>query len=222
MCPQLVQVLLVEDDEDDYYLTTAVIQSIDRTRYQIVWCNTFQKAVDALSEQSFDVALVDYRIGGETGLEFVKVARANGFFVPMILLTGLRDRDIDIAASEVGALDYLSKHELTPALVERSIRFACANAERTSLVRQVAARFDLDGLGVGELLLIWVWNTSRCHRQIGLDRMRRDLLVRCLVSFEVGEGLCQLVDGGKQLAVRADVGLDSQMQLVDRLQIGQL
>ncbi len=46
MRPKTVRVLLVEDDEDDYLLTRHVIDSIDQRRHEIVWCNTFGKALN--------------------------------------------------------------------------------------------------------------------------------------------------------------------------------
>ena len=147
----LIRVLLVEDDEDDYFLVRDVIESIDRVRHEIVWCDTFDKGFDALTEQSFDVALIDYLIGSKTGIEFVTRAKADGLDVPMILLTGLQDGEIDIAASEAGASDYLTKDELAPAVVERAIRFARANAatRRSLAERSGLLQTTLDNSGSG-------------------------------------------------------------------------
>ncbi len=155
MRSEKIRVLLVEDDEDDYILTRDVIDSIDRVRYELVWRETFDTARDVLTEQSFDVALIDYRIGLETGIEFIRTSKASGLDLPMILLTGLSDRDIEIAASEAGAADYLKKSELSPALVERTIRFACANAatQRSLAERSGQLQKALDDLSEREARL---------------------------------------------------------------------
>lgn len=151
MASQAIHVLLVEDDDGDYFLTSGAINSIGRARYEIVWCQTFEKALDALSRQSFDVALVDYRIGVQTGIEFMVAAKAKGHDVPMILMTGLQDHEIDLAASNAGAADYLNKGELTSALIERSIRFACANATTQRILAQRSGLLQttLDNTGSG-------------------------------------------------------------------------
>ena len=151
MSSQALRVLLVEDDEDDYFLACDVLKSIGSARYDIVWCETFDKAFDAIKTQHFDVALIDYQIGGRTGIDFVKTVNTGGIDVPMILLTGLRDQGIDIAASEAGASDYLNKDELTPSVVERSIRYACANAaNRRSLAEWGSLlQTTLDNTGSG-------------------------------------------------------------------------
>ena len=127
MSAQPIRVLLVEDDEDDYLLTRDVIETIDGA-YEIVWRETFEKGWAALKDEPFDVGFIDYRIGGRTGIDFVRAVRSEGCDVPMILLTGMRDREVDIAASEAGAADYLEKDAITPALAERAIRFARASA----------------------------------------------------------------------------------------------
>jgi len=48
--------------------------------------------------------------------------------VPMVLLTGVGQRDIDVAATEAGAADYLDKSELSTTILDRTIRYAIANA----------------------------------------------------------------------------------------------
>jgi len=44
--------------------------------------------------------------------------------VPVIVLTGQGDRDVDVEAARAGAADYLVKGEVSPALLERAIRYA--------------------------------------------------------------------------------------------------
>ena len=152
-----IRVLIVEDDEDDYILTRDVLDSIDQQHHEIVWCRTFGKALNLLAEQSFDVALIDYRIGQETGIELLTAAKAGGHHVPMILLTGLDDRDIDITACEAGAFDYIVKDEFTPANAERTIRFALAfEATRRSLAKRAdVLQTTLDSItGRGTVLKI--------------------------------------------------------------------
>ena len=41
MPPELFKVLLVEDDEDDYFLTRSLFAEIKGNRYKIDWISTF-------------------------------------------------------------------------------------------------------------------------------------------------------------------------------------
>jgi PAS domain S-box-containing protein len=52
------------------------------------------------------------------------------------LLTGLSDYRLDLEAMELGAADFLIKDKLTPELLERSIRYAIAQAEAVEELRR--------------------------------------------------------------------------------------
>ena len=191
MSSQALRVLLVEDDEDDYFLACDVLKSIGPSRYEIHWCETFDKAYDAIRTEQFDVALIDYQIGGKTGIDFVKMVNGVGIDVPMILLTGLRDQGIDIAASEAGASDYLNKDELTPAVVERSIRYACANAaNRRSLAEWGSLlQTTLDNTGSG------VAAVDASGQLVAYNQRLSELISQ--ISPQIGPVAIQLASGDK-------------------------
>lgn len=130
-------VLLVEDDRDDFFLTQDVLQCVPNHKYSVVWAGSYERANFELLERSYDVALVDYRIGERTGLEFIREAGRRFPDTPMILLTGLIDPHIDRAAEEAGAADFLEKGAITPELLDRSIRYAIKNARRRAILDAV-------------------------------------------------------------------------------------
>lgn len=125
----VIRVLLVEDDEDDFLITRDVLDDIPGRSVVLDWFEDYDTAFARLSEGECDICFVDYRIGGETGIEFVARARAAGIRTPLVLLTGVGQRDIDVAATRAGASDYLDKSELNPALLERTIRYSIAHAD---------------------------------------------------------------------------------------------
>jgi signal transduction histidine kinase/DNA-binding response OmpR family regulator len=125
---EAIKVLLIEDDEDDYLITRDLLNDVKETRYELRWSSTYEEGIAALREQEPDICLVDYRIGGQTGLELIDEAVAAGCVTPMILLTGMEDRDVDVAAMTAGAADYQEKHGLTARALERSMRYAISAA----------------------------------------------------------------------------------------------
>ena len=135
--PRETTVLLVEDDRDDFFLTEDLLKCIQRETHRVVWAVSYEAAKTELSERPFDVALVDYRIDGRTGLEFISEVGSNFPHCPMILLTGLQDPDLDLAAQQAGAVDYLAKDSLTSELLDRSIRYARQNTQRWTLLNTV-------------------------------------------------------------------------------------
>ena len=73
----------------------------------------------------------------------------------MILLTGVGQRDIDIAATEAGASDFLDKSDLTASLMERSIRYAIANAKSLEALEEqssfLTTTLEYSGAGIAAL-----------------------------------------------------------------------
>ncbi len=136
------RILQIEDDEDDYIITRDLLADINDCTYQLHWCSTYDAGLKALDGKP-DVCLVDYHVGDRTGLELVEDALARGCHVPMILLTGLGDREVDVAATRAGVMGYLEKGALTSDVLERSIRYAMKQAEdRTEKLALLEATLD--------------------------------------------------------------------------------
>jgi signal transduction histidine kinase len=132
-----IRLLLVEDDEDDYLITRELLREIAADQYDIEWAQTFDAGLGTLVRNEHDVALIDFRLGGKSGIELLREALQMGCLAPAILLTGAGDRDIDMAAMEAGAADFLDKTTLTAPLLDRSIRYAIAKArDRRALIEK--------------------------------------------------------------------------------------
>lgn len=73
---------------------------------------------------AFDVAFIDYDLGQETGARFLEeIGGRSGQTVP-ILVTGLSDRSVQGVALEAGAVAIINKADMTPLLLETTIRTA--------------------------------------------------------------------------------------------------
>jgi len=141
-----VHVLLVEDDEDDYVITRDLLSDIEQTEYVLDWVNNSKDALAKLQtkESQYDVCLLDYRLGNETGVDILRKAAAEGVNVPMILLTQHTDRDIDLSAMHEGASDFLVKSEINSTNLDRVIRYVRSvkqhEQERMELALALEAR----------------------------------------------------------------------------------
>lgn len=137
----ILKVLLIEDDEDDYILTSELLQDVKGTNYELVWESNYNNALANMLGSHYDVCLVDYRLGDGTGIELLREAAANGCRIPMILLTGQGDKEIDIEATEAGAADYLVKGEIESSVLERAIRYAVAHGRTLEILSESENRF---------------------------------------------------------------------------------
>ena len=139
-----VRVLMIDDDQDEYVLIFDLLSEACRGEFHLDWVATYDWGLDAIRRNEHDVYLIDYRLGGRTGLELIRDAHESGCGAPLILLTGQGDREVDIEAMNSGASDYLVKGQIDATSLERSIRYAIEHKrgalEREGLVRELQAR----------------------------------------------------------------------------------
>ncbi len=121
---RLFKVLLIEDDEDDYVLIREMLSMSIVSEFQLDWADTYDSGFEAIRGAEHDVVLLDYRLGPRNGLDLLRDAIALGCKMPIIILTGQGDFQIDMRAMRSGASDYLLKEQLRADLLERSIRYA--------------------------------------------------------------------------------------------------
>ena len=135
MSTKPIRVLIIDDDEDDFLITSDYINSIDGGNFTIAWCYKYADAVDRISKREGDIYFIDYRLGAKTGLDLLKDAMAIHCEEPIILLTGKGNRIVDQEAMAIGAFDYLIKSELNTEKIERSIRYALERAASVKALR---------------------------------------------------------------------------------------
>ena len=120
----LLSILLVEDDEDDYVIIRDLLSEIEG--FELEWVNNYGAALGAMEREEHDVCLLDYRLGERSGLDLLREASVRGYGIPMIILTGRGDREVDLQAMQAGAADFLAKDRIDAPLLERAIRYAFA------------------------------------------------------------------------------------------------
>lgn len=134
-----IKILLIEDDEDDYILTLDTLNDIPGKMYELEWVTNYDEGLRAIASNSFDVFLLDYRLGKESGLDLLKKMNLVVESGPIILLTGQGDRQLDFEAMEAGASDFLVKADLNPDLLDRSIRYSI---QEFKTIRQLRKKED--------------------------------------------------------------------------------
>ncbi len=119
-----VKTLIIDDDEDDFFITSQYLKEITEFNVSPSWSYNIQDAQQKLASNDYDIYFLDYRLGARTGLELLKEAISGGCHKPIILLTGKGTSEIDKQAVQNGAYDYLVKSELNPEKLERCMRYA--------------------------------------------------------------------------------------------------
>ena len=133
MPPTPLRVLVVEDDDDDFVLTGGLLRQAGG--FVVERAASYAEALERLDGR-YDAVLADHRLGAHTGVDLVREAAARGVATPVVLLTGQGGRELDVQAMRAGAADFLEKDELTPALLERTLRYAVENGRTQAELRE--------------------------------------------------------------------------------------
>jgi PAS domain S-box-containing protein len=131
-----IRILIIEDDEDDFHLTSQYIKAIPESKHwKIDWCYKYDDAIDHICNKNYDLYFVDYFLGAKTGLDLLREKSIKNCHEPIILLTGKGNQEIDLEAMISGAMDYLVKSELNTEKLERTIRYALEKAQTLKALR---------------------------------------------------------------------------------------
>ena len=130
-----IKIMIVDDDQDDFIITSEYIRHIPGTSFEIDWCARYADALEHMTSRTHDLFFVDYRLGAKSGVDLLKEALENNVEEPIILLTGKGNYNVDIEAMQLGAVDYLIKTELSIEKMERSIRYALERAATIKALR---------------------------------------------------------------------------------------
>jgi signal transduction histidine kinase len=141
MTAEPLSVLLIDDDREDYLLTREMLADVAGVVFRLDHAATYEEGLDLLREGKHDAVLLDYRLGGRTGIELLREAQEIERRPPIILLTGKGQREIAFEALTLGVSDYLEKAGLSPALLERVILYAMRQRrQETRLEEKVRER----------------------------------------------------------------------------------
>ncbi len=140
------KILIIEDNLLQYKVTDRMLANAQVGRFQSDWAQTYEDGLRLLLTGEYAACLLDYQLGERNGLDLLRAAREQRCETPVIFLTADSSEHVDEAAMEAGASDYLVKGEITPRMVERSIRYSLKLAEAMLELRQLATHDALTGL----------------------------------------------------------------------------
>ncbi|WP_425638343.1 ATP-binding protein [Algoriphagus yeomjeoni] len=135
-----IKVLYVDDDPDDFLLASSLLKKITDTTYEVEGATSLEEAIPKLDE-SFDLFLVDYRLGKDTGLELIREIKLVRKHAPVIMLTGMSTGNIDKEALNLGVSDYLVKGEFDAQTLDRTLRYAIRDAQLMESLSSAAVKF---------------------------------------------------------------------------------
>jgi len=140
-----LRLLLIEDNESDAILVRELLKRSTWLTIRVAWAKSLAEGLAQLSESEFDAVLVDLGLPDCQGAAAFMRVHEHAPEVPVIVLTGLDDDSVALAAVHAGAQDYLTKGSLREELLSRSVRYAI---ERHKVVKKL--RWYADALAEKE------------------------------------------------------------------------
>lgn len=121
--------LLVEDNPADSFYVSKLLSSVrgpaERLgRFTTESVSSLDEALKALAGKRHDVVLLDLTLPDSRGIETLRAVRGAAHDLPIVVFTGVADVDVSLEALTLGAQDFLSKDNLGPEIVTRTLRYA--------------------------------------------------------------------------------------------------
>ncbi|MEQ8767969.1 MAG: sigma-54 dependent transcriptional regulator [Planctomycetota bacterium] len=125
--------IVVVDDEAPF--RDVVCRKLRREGFEVTGFGEARGALEWLERSDVDVALLDIRMPGMSGIELLEAIRERRPWVEVIMLTGQGSVDTAIRAMKLGAYDYLEK----PHKISKLALLIRKAAERRQLARENTA-----------------------------------------------------------------------------------
>jgi two-component system nitrogen regulation response regulator GlnG len=142
--------VLIADDEAS--IRFVLRETLESAGHEVVEAETGDDALAALRSGPFEIAFLDIRMPGPSGLELLERLRADGSDAAVVIITAQNTFDNAVEAMKRGALDYLVKPfgmESVLALVTKALRTRALEREVRALRREVGRAAPVDDRIVG-------------------------------------------------------------------------
>jgi PAS domain S-box-containing protein len=125
MSKKKIKILLIDDDAMTLKFVRHIYSNSDNAiEYAITTALSIKEGSNVLSENKFDVILLDLGLPDSKGLEGIRKIRSINQDTPIVILTAVSDQSTGIESIKLGAEDYLVKSHVSRQLAEKSVLYA--------------------------------------------------------------------------------------------------
>lgn len=185
-----MRILIIEDND---LVADAIVRGLQAANFVVDRVSSAESAQTVLTNQQFDLAVIDIGLPGMDGLAFLRQLRKLRKNLPVLILTARDTLNDKVQALDIGADDYLSK----------PFELAELSARCRALLRRASA-------AVGGTVIFGRMTMNLAGRHLSIDNqaieltMREWLLLECLVRH-IGQVI------SKERLLQAITNLDQEL-----------
>lgn len=121
---KIIKILLIEDNPPDARLIKEYLDETNNVKINLTQADNLACGLDTLSVGKFDLVLLDLYLDDSFGLDTFYKTQFMFPELPIIVLTGLKDKEIGVKVIKGGAQDYLTKEDINNEILEHAIYYA--------------------------------------------------------------------------------------------------
>lgn len=140
------QILIVDDE-------VSILRALERflgdQGYQVTLCDNYKSGLQELSDGYFDLALVDLKLGSESGIELIDQIQKISPQTSAIIMTGFGSIESAVDAIKAGAFHYVTKpFEFADLLnlIKKALEHKKVNQENKILKKQLKAKYGFENI----------------------------------------------------------------------------
>ncbi len=121
------RILIVDDEQVNAEVMKDTLEDV---HYEVELAFGAQEAQSLVETQTFDLILMDIWMPGMDGISLLKNWREQGFYTPVVIMSGHGDIQTAVDAMKLGAIDYFSKplNNLLPSIRQVFSQLDVANS----------------------------------------------------------------------------------------------
>jgi PAS domain S-box-containing protein len=144
---KILNILLIEDNPGDARLLEELLKERSSNdspvhQFKLIWAEQLTAGLTKLQESNIDILLLDLSLPDSTGLDTFHKVYKEASYIPIIVLSGLKDESVAVQAVREGAQDYLFKGEVNGDLLLRAIRYAIERKQIVDISQQEGDLID--------------------------------------------------------------------------------
>jgi two-component system response regulator RegA len=163
---KLLPTILVVEDDDAF--RAILVQALEARGYDVRGVADARSALAAARQDSPEMAVVDLRLGSESGLDVVRELKAIDSSTAIVVLTGYGSIATALESIRLGALHYLTKPTDPDRILAAFERGLAARPRDLSIDTPSLARVEWEHLQ--RVLTDCGGNISEAARELGMHR----------------------------------------------------